>query len=56
MIRDVTKDLPRVDLGGLVHTVAAAGQARRARELLDRMASGLLHVGLSLQAAIELPP
>ena len=54
VIRDVTEDLPRADLGDLARA-AAAGEARRARELLDRVASGLLHVGLSLQAAIELP-
>ena len=55
VIRDVTEDLPHADLGDLARAAAAAGQARRARELLDRVASGLLHVGLSLQAAIELP-
>ena len=55
MIRDVTEDLPHADLGDLARAAAAAGQARRARELLDRVTSGLLHVGLSLQAAIELP-
>ena len=55
VIRDVTDDLPHADLGDLARAAAAAGQARRARELLDRVASGLLHVGLSLQAAIELP-
>jgi len=54
VIRDVTEDLPHADLGDLARA-AAAGQARRAHELLDRVASGLLHVGLSLQAAIELP-
>ena len=55
VIRDLTQDLPRADLAGLARAAAVAGQARRARELLDRVASGLLHVGLSLQAAIELP-
>jgi anti-anti-sigma factor len=55
VIRDVTEDLPHADLGDLARAAAAAGQARRARELLDRVASGLLHVGLSLQAVIELP-
>jgi anti-anti-sigma factor len=55
VVRDVTEDLPHADLGDLARAAAAAGQARRARELLDRVASGLLHVGLSLQAAIELP-
>jgi PAS domain S-box-containing protein len=55
VIRDVTEDLPRTDLGDLARVAAAAGQARRARELLDRVASGLLHVGVSLQGAGELP-
>jgi anti-anti-sigma factor len=55
VIRDVAEDLSRADLGDLARAAAAAGQARRARELLDRVASGLFHVGLSLQAAIELP-
>jgi hypothetical protein len=55
VIRDVTEDLPHADLGDLARAAAAAGQARRVRELLDRVTSGLLHVGLSLQAAIELP-
>jgi anti-anti-sigma factor len=54
VVRDVTEDLPHADLGDLARAAAADGQARRARELLDRVASGLLHVGLSLQAAIEL--
>jgi len=54
-IRDVTDDLPRADLGDLARAAAAADQARRGRELLDRVVSGLLHVGVSLQTAIELP-
>jgi anti-anti-sigma factor len=53
--RDVTDDLPHADLGDLARAVAAAGQALRARELLDRVVNGLLQIGLSLQAAVELP-
>jgi len=55
VIRDVTEDLPRADLADLAHAAAAAEQARHGRGLLDRVANGLLHVGLSLQAAIDLP-
>ena len=54
VIRDVTTDRPRVDLGELARAVAAADDAQRGRELLSRVADGLLRVGLSLQAAIEL--
>ena len=55
VIRDVTEDLPRADLADLARAAAAAEQARRGRGLLDRVVNGLLHVGLSLQAAIDLP-
>jgi PAS domain S-box-containing protein len=55
VIRDVTEDLPRADLADLARAAAAAEQARHGRGLLDRMVNSLLHVGLSLQAAIDLP-
>ena len=55
VIRDVTEDLPRADLADLARAAATAEQARRGRVLLDRVVNGLLHVGLSLQAAIDLP-
>jgi anti-anti-sigma factor len=55
VIRDVTADLPRADLADLARAAAAAEQARRGRVLLDRVVNGLLHVGLSLQAAVDLP-
>jgi anti-anti-sigma factor len=55
VIRDVTEDLPRADLADLARAAAAAEQARRGRGLLDRVVNGLLHVGLSLQAAVDLP-
>ena len=55
VIRDVTTDQPRADLAALARAAAAADDARRGRELLSRVVDGLLRVGLSLQAAIELP-
>jgi anti-anti-sigma factor len=55
VIRDVTADLPRADLADLARAAAAAEQARHGRRLLDRVVNGLLHVGLSLQAAVDLP-
>ena len=55
VIRDVSTDRPRADLAELASAVAAGDDARRSRELLSRVADGLLRVGLSLQTAIELP-
>jgi anti-anti-sigma factor len=55
VIRDITGDQPRADLAELARAAAAADDTRRGRELLSRVVDGLLHVGLSLQTAIELP-
>jgi len=55
VIRDITTDQPRTDLAELARAAAAANDARRGRALLSRVVDGLLRVGLSLQAAIELP-
>ena len=58
VIRDVTEDRPQVDLAELAEMVRAAGaadDARRGRELLSQVVDGLFRVGLSLQAATELP-
>jgi anti-anti-sigma factor len=55
VIRDVTTDQPRADLAELARAAVAADDARRGRELLSRVVDGLLHVGLSLQTAIDLP-
>jgi anti-anti-sigma factor len=55
VIRDITADQPRADLADLARAAAEADDARRGRELLSRVVDGLLRVGLSLQAAIELP-
>jgi PAS domain S-box-containing protein len=52
VIRDITEDRPRVDLA---RAIAAADDARRGRELLSQVVDGLFRVGLSLQAATELP-
>jgi len=55
MIWDITGDQPRADLAELARVAAAAEQARRGQELLDRVATGLFQVGLSLQAPADLP-
>jgi anti-anti-sigma factor len=55
VIRDITDDQPRADLAELARAAAAADDALRGRALLSRVVDGVLHVGLSLQAAIELP-
>ena len=55
MIWDITGDQPRADLAKLARVAAAAEQARRGQELLDRVATGLVQVGLSLQAPADLP-
>ena len=54
VIRDVTETRRRDDLADLARA-AVAEQAHRGQELLDRIASSLFHVGVSLQAAIDLP-
>ena len=55
VVRDMTDSQPRADLADLAHAATAAGEGDRGRELLDRVAGSLYHVGLSLQNAIELP-
>jgi PAS domain S-box-containing protein len=56
VIRDVTHPRPRADLAALARAVAAsAGQETVSRDLLDRMTSGLYHVGLALHDAGTLP-
>lgn len=54
VIRDATEARPREDLAGLARG-AAAGQTRLIVELFDRVTDHLFHVGLSLQAAADLP-
>ena len=50
VIRDVTENRRQEDFAG----AAAAEQAHRGQELLDRIVNSLFNVGLSLQAAIDL--
>jgi anti-anti-sigma factor len=54
VIRDTTEDRRREDLADLARA-AVAEHSRRDREVLDRVAQGLFRVGLSLQAAVDLP-
>ena len=55
VIRDATEDRPPADLADLARAAGAADDARRSRELLSQVVDGLFRVGLSLQAATELP-
>ena len=54
VVRDATEAWRRRDLADLAKA-AAAEQAHHSQELLDRVAGNLFQVGLSLQAAAELP-
>jgi anti-anti-sigma factor len=54
VIRDATQARPREDVTELARA-AVAEPTRRDTELLDRVAHSLSHVGLSLQAAVDLP-
>jgi anti-anti-sigma factor len=54
VIRAATRTGRRADVAGLAR-LAAAGQARGGQELLDRVVRSLFQVGLSLQAAADLP-
>ena len=55
VIRDVTEARRLADLADLARAAAAAQQARDGQELLDAITTSLYHVGLSLQAAADLP-
>ncbi len=55
VIRDISDEQPPADLAELARAAAAARDAHRARELLDRMVNGLFGVGLSLQSTADLP-
>jgi anti-anti-sigma factor len=54
VIRDATEDRRREDLADLARA-AVAEHTRREQELLDRVVQSLYRVGLSLQAAADLP-
>ena len=55
VVRDAAETQQRQDLADLARAVVAAEQEHRNTELLDRIVNSLLHVGLSLQAATDLP-
>jgi PAS domain S-box-containing protein len=54
VVRDAAHAQQRDDLVALL-SAAAAHEAERSRELLDRVVGGLFHAGLSLRAASDLP-
>jgi len=55
VIRNPAETGQREDLVGLARAAVAAAREPPARELLDRVISGLFDVGRSLEAAINLP-
>jgi PAS domain S-box-containing protein len=55
VIRDTSEAQPRADLVDLARAAAAARHSEQGQELLDRVVNRLFQVGLSLQAAIDLP-
>jgi len=55
VIRDVTEGRRLADLADLARVAVAAKQARIGQELLNSVTASLYHVGLSLQAAADLP-
>jgi PAS domain S-box-containing protein len=55
VVRDISEDQPPADLAELARAAAAAQDAHKGRDLLDRVINGLFRVGLSLQSAAELP-
>jgi anti-anti-sigma factor len=55
VVRDATQTRQRDDLADLANAAASAQQTQHGPELLDKVVSSLFHVGLSLQAAIDLP-
>lgn len=54
VIRDVTETRRLEDLAALVRAAVTAEQEHRARDLLDTIVTALFHVGLSLQASMDL--
>jgi anti-anti-sigma factor len=55
VVKDVTDIRRGEDLVGLARAAAAAEEAQRSRELLDQVTASLFEVGVSLQAAMDLP-
>jgi anti-anti-sigma factor len=56
VIRDVTEARRLEGLAGLAAVVLAAEHGRRGQDLLDTVITALFGAGLSLQAAMDLPP
>ncbi len=54
VVRDAAHAQERDDVTAML-SAAAAREAERSRELLDRVVANLFHAGLSLQAAADLP-
>ena len=54
VVRDAAHAQERDDVTAML-SAAAAQEAERSRELLDRVVANLFHAGLSLQAAADLP-
>jgi hypothetical protein len=55
VIRDATGARQGGDLMDIAWAAVAAEQAQRSQEVLDKVVDSLFEVGLSLQAAIDLP-
>ena len=55
VVRDITQTRQHNDLARLARAAVAAQHTQHGPELLDKVVSSLFHVGLSLQAAIDLP-
>jgi PAS domain S-box-containing protein len=55
VIRDATGARQGGDLMDIARAAVAAEQAQRSQEVLDKVVDSLFEVGLSLQAAIDLP-
>ncbi len=55
MIRDVTETRRLEELAALARAAVTAEQEHRGRDLPDTITTALFHVGLSLQAAFDLP-
>jgi len=55
VIRDITRTRRAGELADLAAAAVATERAHRGQELLDTTITSLFHVGLSLQAAIDLP-
>ena len=55
VVRDITEQRHRQDLADIARTAVTGAQLQLGQELLDRVVRHLFEVGLSLQAAVDLP-